>query len=135
LGAWVTLEAQQVVFDKDRYYGLSDSLAVGFLTSGGQQVFIEDAERAASRYAGYRRIYPDYWYRSENQSNIWLFNLRVSKALFRGSEFSFFVNNIFNSHPLYQRRRVSVGTTSYMRLNPDLFFGVEFSGVINKFLN
>jgi hypothetical protein len=45
---------------------------------------------------------------------------------------SFYVNNIFNYHPLYQRQRVSEGTKSYTMLNPDLYFGVEFSGKVEQ---
>ena len=133
LGAWVTLEAQQVVLDKSLYSGLEDSLAVGYITDNGVSVYFDESERTPDMPSSYKRLYDDYWYNSENQKNVWLFNLRVSKALFKGSEISFFVNNIFNSHPLYQRQRVSAGTVSYQRLNPDLFFGVEYSGVINDF--
>ncbi|MCD6205292.1 MAG: TonB-dependent receptor [Candidatus Marinimicrobia bacterium] len=132
LGAWVTLEAQQVVFDRNWYIGLDDSLAVGYLTAAGEMVIIPEQDRADDAYQNYRRVYEDYWHKTENQKNLWLFNLRVSKALFRGTEVSFYVNNIFNYHPLYQRQRVSSGTTSYTMLNPDLYFGVEFSGKVDQ---
>jgi len=131
LKAWVTFEAQQVVFDKDRYRGLTDSLAVGFLASDGTINFIPATERSASLYANLKRVYPDYYAITENRSNIWLFNLRVSKALWRGSEVSFFVNNMFNSHPLYRRKRTAPETYSYTRLNPDLFFGIEASSALD----
>ncbi|MFP4547471.1 MAG: TonB-dependent receptor [Fidelibacterota bacterium] len=131
LGAWVTLESQQVVFDKNRYLGFRDSLAVGYLDDHGQEILFSDSQQNPEMNSAYKRIYPDYWGTEENQTNIWLFNLRVSKALTKGSEVSFFVNNFFNHRPLYQRQRVSEGTKSYSRLNPELFFGIEFSGVIN----
>lgn len=134
LGAWVTLEAQQVVFDCDWYTGLDDSLAVGYLTARGERRLIPENLRASDDFKYYRRIYEDYWYRTENRKNIWLFNLRVSKALMRGTEVSFYVNNFFNYHPLYQRQRVSGSTTSYTMLNPDLYFGVEFSGRVDRLL-
>ncbi len=134
-GAWVTLEAQQVVFDRDWFVGLDDSLAVGYLTASGEYVTISEPLRADALYKNYRRTYADYNKNVENQKNIWLFNLRVSKALLRGTELSFFVNNFFNYHPLYQRQRVSSGTKSYIQLNPDLYFGVEFSGKIDKLFN
>ena len=134
LGAWITCEAQQVVFDKNRELGLADSLAVGYLTYGGNFIYFTPAERTPDLPSAYKRIYPDYWSKAENQQNVWLFNLRVSKALYQGSEVSFFVNNIFNSHPLYRRQRTSPETKSYSRLNPELFFGVEFSGVLDKML-
>jgi len=132
IGAWITVEAQQVIFDKSWDVGLSDSIAVGYLAYNGETVHFSEAERMGDVSSAYKRIYPDYWKKSENQTNIWLFNLRVSKSLFRGSEISFFVNNIFNSHPLYRRQRTSAGTYSYTMLNPDLFFGVEISGIVDK---
>ena len=133
LGAWVTFEAQQVVFDKDKNLGLKDSLAVGYISNKGGTVYFSEEEKTGDMTSTYKRIYPDYWSKFENKQNIWLFNLRVSKSLFKGSEVSFFVNNIFNSHPLYRRKRTSPETYSYTILNPDLFFGVEYSGIIDKF--
>ncbi len=133
LGAWVTLESQQVVFDKNQYHGYLDSLAVGYLNDHGEEIRFSENERNADMSSAYKRVYPTYWGIEENQTNIWLFNLRVSKALTKGSEVSFFVNNFFNYRPLYRRQRVSAGTKSYSRLNPELFFGIEFSGVINDF--
>ncbi|MDD5766232.1 MAG: hypothetical protein PHW79_08330, partial [Candidatus Marinimicrobia bacterium] len=133
IGAWVTIEAQQVVFDKDWYVGLSDSIAVGYLTYNGDRVKFLESERVSNIASAYKRIYLDYWKTAENITNIWLFNLRVSKSLFRGSEISFFVNNIFNSHPRYRRKRTSAGTYTYTMLNPDLYFGVEISGIVDKF--
>ncbi len=131
-GAWITCEAQQIVFDKDWYRGLNDSLAVGYVDNQGQIYYFDPAQRAALTSNVYKRTYPAYWSKVEHQKNIWLFNLRVSKALVRGTEISFFVNNIFNSHPLYRRARTAADTQSYIRLNPDLFFGIEISGILEK---
>ena len=43
---------------------------------------------------------------------------------------SFYVNNIFNSHPLYRRKRTP--TESYTKENPDLYFGIGFSSKIDE---
>ncbi len=131
LGVWVTCEAQQVISDKNWQTGLTDSIAVGYITDRGEFVYFTEEERAADLPDAFKRIYADYWSKIENQKNIWVFNLRVSKSLSKGSEVSFYVNNIFNSHPLYKRKRTSSSSTSYVRLNPDLYFGVEFSGILN----
>ena len=130
LGAWATFSAQQVVFDKDRYNGLDDSLAVGYLNVYGEQVFFNEAERAAITSSSYKRTYDDYWYLEENRKNIWVFNFRVSKSLGKASEFSFYVNNFFNSRPLYQRIRTT--TNSYTMENPALYFGIEVSTKIDQ---
>ncbi len=131
LGAWVTLEAQQIVFDRDKYVGLNDSLPKGYISHLGEVITIEESARGDSIYSGFRRVHPDWWHNVENKRNTWLFNLRVSKSLFEGFEVSFFVNNIFNAHPLYERRRSPGTTQSYTRLNPNLYFGVEYSGIID----
>ncbi len=130
LGTWITLECQQVVFDKDRYLGYQDSLAIGYFNDQGEKILFDENQRTGDMNSAYKRIYPEYWGIDENKTS-WLFNLRVSKSLTKGSEVSFFVNNFFNNHPLYRRQRVSPGTKSYSRLNPELFFGIEFSGVLN----
>jgi len=132
LGVWVTMEAQQIVFEKDRYVGLGDSIAVGYIDAMGQVVFFDNPEEVMEDKS-FIRSYPSWWWNEECRKGIFLFNLRVSKSLYEGAEFSFFVNNIFNYRPLYMRNRVSPGTKSYVRLNPELFFGVEFSTKLGKF--
>jgi len=128
----VTMEAQQIVFEKDRYVGLGDSIAVGYIDAMGQVVFFDNPEEVMEDKS-FIRSYPSWWWNEECRKGIFLFNLRVSKSLYEGAEFSFFVNNIFNYRPLYMRNRVSPGTKSYVRLNPELFFGVEFSTKLGKF--
>jgi hypothetical protein len=130
LGAWATISAQQVVFDKDRHIGLDDSLAIGYLNVYGEQVFFTEEERSALTNSSYKRTYDDYWYLEENRKNIWVFNIRVSKSLGKASEFSFYVNNFFNSRPLYQRMRTT--TESYSMENPELYFGIEVSTKIDQ---
>lgn len=130
LGAWVTLAAQQVLFNKDRHIGLDDSLALGYMNFYGEKIFFSEAERAAISNSSYKRNYDDYWYLEENRKNIWVFNLRVSKSLGSSSEFSFFVNNFFNSRPLYRRLRSP--SESYTRENPELYFGIEISSKIDE---
>ena len=130
LGAWATISAQQVVFDKDYYTGLDDSLAIGYLDSHGETVLFNEAERAAISSSTFKRVYNSYWYLTENRKNLWVFNVRVSKSLGKATEFSFFVNNFFNNRPLYQRVRVS--TESYTIENPTLYFGIEISSKIDQ---
>lgn len=130
LGAWVTLSAQQVAFDKNHYNGLDDSLAIGYLNVYGEEIFFTEAEREAITSSTYKRTYDDYWYLEENRRNIWLFNLRVSKSLGKASEFSFYVNNFLNSRPLYRRKRTP--SESYTRENPELYFGIEISSKIDQ---
>jgi len=119
--------------EKDRLIGLSDSMALGYLTEDGQRHDITEEELDSPEYAGLRRIYEDYQYITEDKPNLWLINLRVSKELWKGSEVSFFVNNMFNSRPLYKRKRVKEGIISYTRRNPEIYYGLEFSTVVDDF--
>ncbi len=135
LGAWVTLEAQQIVFDRDKYVGLNDSLAVGYISSQGEIIDIAAEERDDIAYSQMVRRYDDWWHTVENIANIWVMNLRVSKSLFGGSEVSFFVNNIFNYQPLHEKQRSTGTTKSYIELNPPLYFGLEFSSKIDGLFN
>ncbi|MEA3296197.1 MAG: TonB-dependent receptor [Patescibacteria group bacterium] len=130
LGAWVTIIAQQVVFEKDWYVNLDDSLAIGYINDHGETTIFSPSERNGNIGSIFKRVKPSYVYEVENRKNIWIFNLRVSKSIFKGSEVSFYVNNIFNSHPLYRRKRTP--TESYTKENPDLYFGIEFSTKINE---
>jgi len=125
LGAWATLSAQQVVFDRDRFLGLDDSLAVGYLTPEGKRVLLSNEGGIA-----FIRSQPDYNYRTENRKNIWVFNFRATKGLGNNTRVSFFVNNFLNSHPLYQRKRTP--SESYVKQNPDLYFGLELSLQVDK---
>jgi len=133
LGLWFTLNIQQLAMEKNRLTGLSDSLALGYITDNGQQYEIPEDQLENPAYADLRRVYEDYQYVTEDRPNLWLVNLRVSKELWKGSEVSFYVNNMFNSRPLYQRKRVKQGIISYTRRNPEIYYGLEFSTVIDDF--
>ncbi len=135
LGLWFTLNIQQLAMEKDRLTGLSDSLALGYLTEDGQRHDIAEEHLGDPEFTGLRRVYDDYQYITEDRPNLWLLNLRVSKELWKGSEVSFYVNNMFNSRPVYQRKRVPEGIISFIRRNPEIYYGLEFSTVIDDFID
>lgn len=126
IGTWLTLELRQTVFDKDWYTGILDSVAIGYLNEDGDTYWFS-ADNPVPANGIFIRSHPDYWQNTENKKNIWLVNARLSKSLFPGAEFSFYVNNILNSQPFYQRQRVSEGTVSWTQLNSEIYFGVELS--------
>ena len=134
LGLWFTLMIQQVAMDRNTLTGLEDSLAVGFINQSGERIIIPQEERANPEYAAMRRTYEDYMFITESKPNLWLVNLRVSKELWPGSELSFFVNNMLNQRPLYLRQRVPSGSVSYQIRNPEIFYGIEFSMVMDDFI-
>ncbi len=133
LRLWFTLAIQEIVFERDKYLGLEDSLAVGYIRNDGSIYYIPEKERDDPQYRGIRRTFDEYYFRTETLPNLWLINLRVSKSLWKGSEISFFVNNMLNSQPLFQRQRVPEGSLSYIRRNPEIFYGMEFSMVVDDF--
>ena len=51
-----------------------------------------------------------------------LFNLNLSKEIGNSLTASFYVNNLFNSRPLYQSKQ----TGEYRELGIPIFFGFEF---------
>ncbi len=135
LGLWFTLSLQQIAMEKNRLTGLSDSLALGYITQDGQRHEISPSQRGSEKYSGIRRIFAQYQSTWENMPDLWLMNLRVSKELWKGSEVSFFVNNLLNYRPLYLRKRVPPGSLSYLRRNPEIFYGVELSTVFDDLVN
>ena len=55
-----------------------------------------------------------------------LFNINVSKSIGRGAEISFFVHNVFDDASIWKN---CFGT--YNPRNPDIFYGVEFSTILD----
>lgn len=127
LGLWLTVHVQQQLFQIDGRAGLTDTLAIGYFTPAQETIMIPEEERADERYVDLRRRYEDFQLLDEVRPNRWLLNVNVSKSLFRGSEVTFFVNNIFNHRPRYQLRRTADAIQSFERRNPSIFYGVEFS--------
>ncbi|MCX8010026.1 MAG: hypothetical protein N3A61_02640, partial [Ignavibacteria bacterium] len=126
LGIWVTLHIQQKLIEIDGRNGYDDTLATGYFTQNGDLIKIPESERADLKYLQLRRNIQLYELNEEDRPNKWLFNLKVSKALWKGSAISFYVNNFLNNQPLYQSKRRSPTSPSYERRNPDIFYGIEF---------
>lgn len=127
LGLWLTVHIQQQLFQIDGRDGLTDTLAIGYFTPSQETIMIPEHERADERYTDLRRRFEDFQLLDEVRPNRMLLNINVSKSLFKGSEVTFFVNNIFNHRPRYQLRRTAQAIQSFERRNPSIFYGVEFS--------
>ena len=131
LGIWVTLHIQQNFLEIDGRNGLTDTLAIGYFSEQGETIFIDESERADEKYIRLRRYYEPYELLEENPPNLWLFNLKVTKSLWKGAEVSFYVNNFFNHRPFYQRKRSHPNYPTFTRRNPGIFFGVEVSSALH----
>ena len=121
VGLTVSLLAQTTWWDRERAINISER-PIGYLTRDGERVDLSPSEAAASEYDALERTRSDRYYRTDDPPPLWLFNMRVSKALPSNLELSLFVNNVFANRPLHAQSR----DTGLTQRNPPLFFGVEF---------
>ena len=131
LGMWMTLHIQQKLIEIDGRSGYGDTLAIGYYSKDDGLVKIPEDQRASAAYSGMVRNIQPYELFEEDRPNKWLFNLKVSKSLWKGAVVSFYVNNFFNNRPLYQLRRSSAASPGYDRRNPDIFYGLDFNTMID----
>jgi hypothetical protein len=110
LGLWITFRAEQLVFD--RY----------------QDIFAEPVDFALLTEP---LLLNQRWRESVHSKYVkWLLNLNISKSLFKGAEISFYVNN-FLDDPAITRSMTSATEYVDSRRNPPLFYGIEFSMVMD----
>ena len=131
LGLWLTVHVQQKLTEIDGRRNYDDILAVGFYTAENALVIIPEDQRANDAFTPLKRTIQDFDLLEEDKPNKWLFNLKVSKSLWKGASISFYVNNFFNNQPLYKRQRSSAASPIYDRRNPDIFYGIDFSSMLD----
>lgn len=119
-GLVISALAQTVWFENDRRTDVSPD-PIGYVTRDGETVLLTPGEAAGAEYDDLRRPISEEYLLEERRPALWLFNLRVSKALPAGLQMSFYVNNVLADRPLYLQRR----SGGYEQRNPPLFFGVE----------
>jgi len=106
LGLWITLRAEQLVFERSQNYNLVPV----------DNNLLNETQKLDRAFDGDIKVKP----------NKWLFNISMSKSLFPGGEVSFYVNNFFDDPAV--RRYYNTRTTEYEESrNPSLFYGIEFS--------
>ncbi|NWF90524.1 MAG: TonB-dependent receptor [Ignavibacteriaceae bacterium] len=113
LGLWITLRAEQLVWEKNQSLNQSP-------------IFLDKATQGAIE---------SYYFEREikRKPQKWLFNISMSKSLFEGAEVSFYVNNFIDDPALY-RYYSSIDYETETTRNPSLFYGLEFSMIIDKLL-
>lgn len=111
LGLWVTLRAEQVLKERKQTFNLIpvdyDKLSPSQLAT---RLFTEDIKTKPSK---------------------WLFTFNVSKSLFKGAEVSFYVNN-FLDDPAINKYQSTLNLVVEESRNPELFYGLEFSMIIDN---
>lgn len=113
LGLWITLRAEQVLFERSQTY---DHAPIDFsvATPSVIETYLFDESL-------------------KEKPNKWLFSFNMSKSLFKGAEVSFYVNNFFDDPAI---RRYYYNPTDQMdeRRNPSLFYGIEFSMMFDSLI-
>ncbi len=113
LGLWVTLRAEQIVRERFQYYNL-EPVDYNLLT---------ERELEVRKFKEAIFTYP----------NKWLLNFSISKSLFPGAEVSFYVNNFLDNPAYYRYYNVEVAKEIETKRNPDIYYGIEFSMIFDKF--
>ena len=126
LGMWLTVHIQQKLLDIDGRKGYDDTLATGYYTQKGDLVVIPENERGLEKYSELKRKIQAIELNDVDRPNRFLFNIKVSKSLWQGGAVSFYVNNFFNYRPLFSSQRNDPTNPVYTRLNPEIFYGIEF---------
>jgi outer membrane receptor for Fe3+-dicitrate len=111
LGLWVTLRAEQLVWEKKQHNKDVEPIDVNIAS--------------ASDVATYNFNLGTY------QKPIkWLLSLNISKSLFKGAEVSFYVNNFLDDSAIYTYNSSLTDLSQEVR-NPPLFYGLEFSFIVD----
>ena len=131
MGIWFTIHLQQKLIEISGRRRYDDTLAIGYFSAADGIVRIPENERTDPKYSAIERTIQPYDLFEEDKPNKWLFNLKVSKSLWKGAAISFYVNNFLNNRPLYQSKRSSPTSPIYERRNPDIFYGIDLSTTFN----
>ncbi len=108
LGAWITLDVQQVPME----YKKTEYHSTSYMRKINEEEYLF--------YQGMN----DWWDKELfDYSNHWLFNLRITKSLTRKSELSLYINNLFDDRALWNHPY----TDWDQELNPEIYYGLEVS--------
>ena len=114
LGLWVTLTIEQTAMQRNQYNNQEpENLSLANSTE-------------LMLYNYNRMIF--------TQPNKFLFDINISKSLFPGAEFSFYVNNFLDDPANYNYLSAPPSTYIEESRNPPLFYGLEFSMTLDNVL-
>ncbi len=112
LGMWVTLRAEQLIYDRYQNFNLKPV----------------DYSKLTPSALAVRRFQESVFSKPVK----WLFNFNVSKSLFKGAEVSFYVNNFLDDPAIWRYYSVTLGKDIETKRNPNLFYGIEFSMIVDR---
>ena len=109
---WVTLRAEQLIKNRYQYFSLPPV----------------DYSKLSEKALAVRRFQEAIFAKPVK----WLFTLNVSKSLFKGAEVSFYVNNFLDDPAIWRYYSITSGREVEQSRNPNLFYGIEFSMILDK---
>lgn len=127
LGIWISLTAQQIPHYRTRNNDPRNLHPVAYYVAASNQIIPIAAPKQSQPEDVLLPL--SSLYRVLNYRNKWLFNVRVSKSLFRGSEVSLYVNNLFNDRAI-QEKPFFPG--QFQARNPEIFYGIECSMLLDR---
>jgi hypothetical protein len=107
LGLWVTLSVEQIAFERNQY---NDWEPENLSLANSTEMMLYNFNRMIVK-----------------KPNKFLFNINISKSLFSGAEFSFYVNNFLDDPANYTYMSSPPSTYMEVSRNPSLFYGLEYS--------
>lgn len=127
LGLWVTFFLQQTLFDGDRDVIDPYPYASAYYDPIEGRIISITPEQSTA--LGLDRVFDDDDLELfEKPNDRFLFNINISKSVGRGAEFSLFIHNVLDDRAYYLNK---TGTSMISR-NPDIFYGVEYSMVLDN---
>jgi len=126
VGLWTTFYVQQTLFDASIRKDDPILYATAYYDPIAEEtVYLTPAESASLGID--RNVDPLDLEVFRKPNDRLLFNINVTKSLGRGAELSMFVHNFFDDAAFYQNQ-----AGLYRSRNHDIFYGVEFSMVLNQ---
>lgn len=118
LGLWVTIRAEHTIFERSQTYNL-EPIDFAVITDSVKLTTVKMAR--------------DWDERIKTKPAKWLFNINISKSLFKGAEISFYVNNFLDDPAIYRYQySYNPNDITESARNPSLFYGIEFSMVVDE---
>ncbi len=130
LGSWLSFLVQYMPHYRSKFNSRGKGFAVAYYDLiNDERQEIPSSEQVNPQYAYLRHSSSHSEFRLYKRPAKLLLNFRLTKSLFPGAELSLFVNNLLNDPAYYSSE--SNPKIKYAA-NPDLFWGIEFSTLINK---
>ena len=119
----ISFTAQTIWSEKNWY--TTDKIRkypIGYMGSDGSINMLTPEEAKLPQYDYLVLIVNDNKYKTTSYDPLWLYNIRITKEMKNGINFSFYANNFLFHQPI---QKSSIG--NYTMRNPALYFGTELS--------